>query len=39
MVQFFWQDDLVSVSKFLSECMDVMLGSDSEDRSKTFDQP
>ena len=39
MVQFFWQDDLVSVSKFLCECMDVMLGADSDDQSQTSDQP
>jgi hypothetical protein len=27
--QVFWQDDLVRVSKFNFECMDVMLGADS----------
>ena len=39
MVHFLWQDDLVSVSKFLCECMDVMLGADSGDQSQTSDQP
>lgn len=39
MVQFLWQDDLVSVSKFLCECMDVMLSADSDDQSQTSDQP
>jgi hypothetical protein len=31
MVQFFWQDDLVNVSKFFCECLAVMLGADSDD--------
>ena len=39
MVQFLWQDDLLSVSKFLCECMDVMLGADSDDQNQTSDQP
>jgi hypothetical protein len=39
MVQFFWQDDLVNVSKFICECMDVMLGADSDNQSQTSDQP
>ena len=39
MVQFLWQDDLVSVSKFLCECMDVMLGADSDDQNQKSDQP
>ncbi len=39
MIQFLWQDDLASVSKFLCECMDVMLGADSDDQSQTSDQP
>ena len=39
MAQFLWQDDLVSVSKFLCECMDVMLGADSDDQSQASDQP
>ena len=39
MIQFLWQDDLVSVSKFLCECLDVMLGADSDDQSQTSDQP
>ena len=39
MVQFFWQDDLVNVSKFICACMDVMLGADSDDQSQTSDQP
>ncbi len=34
-----WQDDLVSVSKFICECMDVMLGADSDDRTQAYDQP
>lgn len=29
-VHFFWQDDLVSVSKFLCDCLDVMLGANVE---------
>ncbi len=33
MVQFLWQDNLVSVSKFLCKCVDVMLGADSDDQS------
>ena len=37
--QFFWQDDLVNVSKFLCECLDVMLGADSDDQSQTSIQP
>ena len=36
---FFWQDDLVDVSEFLCECMDIMLGADSNDQSQTSDQP
>ena len=39
MVPFFWQDDLVKVSKFIYECMDVMLGADSDNQSQTSDQP
>ena len=39
MVQFFRQDDLVNVSKFICECMDVMLGADSDNQSQTSDQP
>ncbi len=35
----FWQDDLVNVSKFLYECLGVMLGADSDDQSQTSDQP
>ena len=41
-VQFLWQDDLVNVSKpteFICECMDVMLGDDSDNQSQTSDQP
>lgn len=36
MVQFFWQDDLASVAKFLEisrECVDVMLAAGSDDRN------
>jgi hypothetical protein len=39
MVQFYWQDDLVNVSKFLCECLAVMQGADSDDQSQTSDQP
>jgi hypothetical protein len=39
MKQFFWQDDLVSVCKFLCECLDVLLGADSDDQSQTSNQP
>jgi hypothetical protein len=38
-VQFFWQDDLVNVSKFICECLDVMLGADSDDQQQTYNQP
>ena len=34
-----WQDDLVNVSKFICECMDVMLGADTDDQSQTSAQP
>ena len=36
---FFWQDDPVTVSKYLCESVDVTLGADSDDQSETFDQP
>ena len=39
MLQFFWQADLIGVTKFVSECLDVMLGADSDDQSQTSDQP
>lgn len=39
MLELFWQDDIVSVSNFLCECMHVMLCADSDDQSRTFDQP
>ena len=39
MWQFFWQDEDVNVSKFICECMDVMLGADSDNQSQTSDQP
>ena len=39
MVQFLWQDNLVNVSNFICECMDVMLGADSDNQSQTSDQP
>jgi hypothetical protein len=39
MIQFLWQDDLVRVSKFICECMHLMLGADSDDQSQTSDQP
>jgi hypothetical protein len=32
MVQFFWQDDVVDVSMFPCECLDVMLGADSDEQ-------
>ena len=38
-MQFFWQNYLVNVSKFLCECLVVMLGADSDDQSQTSDQP
>ena len=42
-MQFFWQADLIGVTKFVSECLDVMLGADSDDQiclySQTSDQP
>jgi hypothetical protein len=39
MLQFSWQADLIGVTKFLLECLDVMLGADSDDQSQTSDQP
>ena len=39
MVQFFWQDDLVNVCKFICECLRVLLGADSDDQSQASDQP
>ena len=39
MVQFFWQDDLLGVAKFVCEGLDIMLGADSDDESQTSDQP
>jgi hypothetical protein len=39
MVKFFRQDDVVHVSKFLRDCLVVMLGADSDDQSQTSDQP
>ncbi len=33
------KDDLVSVSKFLCKCMDVMLGAGSDVQSQTSGQP
>ncbi len=39
MVQFLWQDDLVSVAKFVSDGLDIMLGADSDDESPTSNQP
>ena len=39
MLQFSWQADLIGVTKFVSECLDVMLGADSDDQSQTSDQP
>jgi hypothetical protein len=38
MIQFFWQNDLVNVSKILSKCLGVMLDADSDDQSQTSDQ-
>ena len=34
-----WKDDLVNVFKFISECMDMMLGAVSDNQSQTSDQP
>ncbi len=39
MVQFLWQDGLVSVANFVSEGLDIMLGADSDDKSQTSNQP
>ena len=39
MTHFFWQGDLVNVSKVLCECLDVVLGADSDDQSQTSEQP
>ena len=39
MLQFSWQADLIGVTKFVSECLNVMLGADSDDQSQTSDQP
>ena len=39
LIQFFWQDDPVNVSKSLCERLDVMLCADSDDQSQTSDQP
>ena len=39
MRQFFWQDDLIGVAKFISESLDVMLGADSDNQSQASDQP
>lgn len=39
MLQFLWQDDLVSAAKFVSEGLDVMLGVESDVRSQASDQP
>ncbi len=38
MTRFFWQDDLVNVSKFVYEGMDVLLGAASDDQSLTSHQ-
>lgn len=38
MIQFFWQDNLLSVSKFLSVLMDEMLSAYSDDHSHTSGQ-
>ena len=37
MVQFFWQVDLVTVSMFICECMNVMLVAHSDNPSQTSD--
>ena len=39
MKQFFWQDDIVSVAKFVSEGLKIMLGADSDAQSQASDQP
>ena len=33
------QADLVNVSEFICECIDVMLSADSDNQSQTSDQP
>ena len=35
----FWQDDIVSVAKFVSEGLKIMLGADSDAQSQASDQP
>ena len=39
MEQFLCRTEQSCVSKFLYECLDVMLGADSENYSQTSDQP
>jgi hypothetical protein len=39
MVQFLWQDDLVSVAKFVSVELGIMLGADSDDEIQAYNQP
>ncbi len=34
-----WQDDLVNVSRLNCECLEVMLGAESDDQTQTSDQP
>ena len=38
MLQFIWQDDLISVAKSIGEGLDPMLGADSADGSQPSDQ-
>ena len=39
MVQFLWQDDLLTVAKFVCDALDIMLGADSPDEGQASDQP
>jgi hypothetical protein len=39
MKQFFWQDDIVSVAKFVSDGLKFMLVADSDAQSQASDQP
>ena len=39
MVQFFWQDDMIGVAKFICDSLDIMLGADSDIQSQASDQP
>ena len=39
MIQFFWDNKIVNVFKFLCECLDVMLGADSDDQRQILINP